>query len=249
MRKTFECFGLVLHGYSKEEALVHLEQGMKSGPQMVVTANPEILLYAKKHPDYWQVLRQADFRFVDGFGLKLIGWLFGARPSRLTGVELSEAILALAETNKWKVACIGGADGVADKAAWEIRRRFPSIQIFAEQGGEVGLNGSDDDAGADARFRLTQEAPQILLVAFGHPKQEAWIARYLSDLPSVKLAIGVGGTFDFWSGTKKRAPKFFQTLGLEWLWRLFLEPKRWKRILRAVFVFPPVAIYTKLFNH
>lgn len=242
-RKTFSCFGLVLHGFSLHEALRRIDTVNADGKQaFVVTANPEILLAAKRNPAYWQTLNQADLRLVDGYGLKLLANLKGARPKRVTGVAFAEALLQTAHERHWKVALLGGAHGVADKAAWDIRQSYPDLQVLAEEGGTVSATGSEDEQTADAKFRLTQYAPDVLLVAFGHPKQEAWIARNLAELPSVKVAVGVGGTFDYWAGTKKRAPVLMQVMGLEWLWRLALEPSRFKRIWNAVVVFPFTAI-------
>ncbi len=236
---TFECFGLVVQGYATPEALSLLLRGIADGKQcMAVTANPEILLYAKRHADYWNTLRQADLRLVDSFGLQLAGRLKGAKTSRLPGVDFAQRLIAEAATRSWKVALIGSSEGVADKAAWELRRKYPNLQVMAEQGGKVAEDGSDDESGAEARFRLTQFAPDVVLVAFGHPRQEAWIVRNLHDMPSVKIAVGVGGTLDYWSGKAKRAPSWMQKLGLEWMYRLLVEPKRWRRILDAVMVFP-----------
>lgn len=211
---------------------------------MVVTANPEILLEARRRPAYWQILRQADLRLLDGIALKFVGWLSGANPKRLTGVDFSERLLQEAVRRGWKVGLVGGGEGIADKAAWEVRKAYPDLAVHAEQGGTVGRDGGDDEAGANARFRLTQFAPDILLVAFGHPKQEAWIARQLAELPSVKIAMGVGGTLDYWSMTKSRAPNLFRKWGFEWLWRLCTEPQRWKRIFNAVVVFPIVVVFS-----
>jgi N-acetylglucosaminyldiphosphoundecaprenol N-acetyl-beta-D-mannosaminyltransferase len=110
----------------------------------------------------------------------------------------------------------------------------------------VKADGSDDQDGAAARRHLAAYAPELLLVAFGHPKQEMWIARHLPDLPSVKVAVGIGGTLDYWSGAKKRAPQFLRSLGLEWFWRLMQEPKRWRRIFDAVVVFPSLVLWDKI---
>ncbi len=241
--QIFTCFGLVIHGLSLPQALAQLDEQAKAGKQsMVVTANPEILLSAKKNPAYWNVLRQADLRLVDGFGLQLIGWFFGARPKRIAGVKFAEGLMQLAATNKWTVGFIGGDPGNADKAAWTSRKSYPELTIVAEEAGIVTTEGIDDEKTTESLFRLTQAAPDILLVAFGHPKQEAWIVRHLADLPSVKIIVGVGGTFEYWAGTIKRAPMLFQTLGIEWLWRLILQPKRIGRIWNAVIRFPLEAI-------
>ncbi len=247
MSQVFNCFGLVIHGYDLDHALSAIrERSSQKKPVTVVTANPEILLAARRDPAYWNVLRAADFRFVDGFGLKIAGWLNGAKPARLTGVTLAEALVQQAAAKGTSVALIGGEEGNADKAAWKLRRSYPELRVFAERGGVITNTGEDDDAGAETRFRLTQFAPEILLVAFGHPKQERWMARYLPDLPSVHVAIGIGGTIDYWAGAKRRAPDGFRKMGLEWLWRLFQEPQRWKRIFDAVIIFPLTVLSDRL---
>jgi N-acetylglucosaminyldiphosphoundecaprenol N-acetyl-beta-D-mannosaminyltransferase len=102
----------------------------------------------------------------------------------------------------------------------------------------VNADGTSDEKTEDAMTRITLFAPEILLVGFGHPKQERWIANNLHQFPSVKIVVGVGGTFDVWAGRIFRAPKWLRALGLEWLWRLMQEPKRFRRIWNAVIVFP-----------
>lgn len=242
-QKTFTCFGLVIHGFSLTQALEAIQKRMETGQaSMVVTANPEILLAAKKNPAYWNILRQADLRLVDGFGLQLIGWCKGSRPTRVSGVTFAEAIIQQAVIHQWKIGLIGGKPGNADKAAWNIRKDYPSLTVYAEQGGSVSMDGAMDEEGNEALFRLTQQAPDILFVAFGHPKQEQWIVRHLASMPSVKLAIGVGGTFEYWAGDVKRAPKIMQKIGLEWLWRLIQQPSRFGRIWNAVIRFPWMVI-------
>lgn len=241
---SFDCFGLVIRGLGYAELLDQADKLNALGKQaMVVTANPEILLYAKKHPDYWNVLRQADFRLVDSFGLQLAGKLRGAKPSRLAGVDLAWKLCGTAQDRGWKIGLIGGQPGIADKAAWNLRRSFPQLQIMAEQGGGINPDGTDDETGAEARYRLTHFAPDVMFVAFGHPRQEAWIARHLNDMPSVKIAIGVGGTVDFWAEARRRAPNWMRKIGMEWLYRLIREPRRWKRILDAVIIFPLFVLF------
>lgn len=246
-RSSFECFGLVINGLDFESTLRRIGDINRQGnAAMVVTANPEILLHARRHPDYWNILRQADLRLVDSFGLQCAGWAKGSRPVRIAGVELASRLVAHAAANNWKVGLIGGSkevQGAPDKAAWELRKKYPELQISAEEIGIVQADGDDGESGAEARFRLTQFAPDLLLVALGHPRQEAWLVRNLHDFPSVKVALGVGGTLDYWSGMKKRAPGWMRKLGLEWLYRLVREPRRWRRIFDAVFVFPAVFIY------
>lgn len=244
---TFDCFGLVIHGFSADESLKRINLTLEHGEQVfIVTANSEILLTAKHNPAYWEILRQANLRLVDSFGLKIAGLLRGAFCHRLAGVDFAERLMQESLKRGWKVALIGGKPGVADKAAWKTREAYRDLSVMAESGGRVGNDGSDDETGAEARMRLTQFAPDVLLVAFGHPKQEAWIARNLKEFPSVKIAMGVGGTLDYWSGEKRRAPVFLRIMGLEWLYRFFQEPQRWKRMLNAVVVFPILFLISKI---
>jgi len=124
---------------------------------------------------------------------------------------------------------LGGRNGAAEKIAED----WPQIAGFTEKIDEA-VNS------------INRCQPEILLVALGAPKQEKWIAQNLGKIPSVKVAIGVGGAFDLLSGQIKRAPKIFQALGLEWLWRLFREPRRWRKVWRSVVVFPIIVLRQKL---
>ncbi len=99
-------------------------------------------------------------------------------------------------------------------------------------------DGTEDAASEATRERMMLFSPQVLLVAFGHPRQESWIASHRNDFADLRAVVGVGGTFNFWAGRIKRAPAWMRTIGLEWLWRLSQEPKRWRRIWNAVVVFP-----------
>lgn len=235
-----KIFAVPIEGPSWPE----LERSLQERPEgssafWIVTANPEILLEARRDPVYAEVLKQADIRTVDGMGLWLSTKIFGSSSTRLTGVELSEYLLEYAIAHQWKVALIGGEDPKrADQAARVLRERYPALRLVAEHGGLISREGEMSEEGEEASHRLTLEGPQLLLVAFGHPRQERWLARYLHQFPTVRIAVGIGGTIDFWAGTVRRAPAFWRRLGIEWLWRLFQEPKRLPRILRAVIVFP-----------
>lgn len=207
---------------------------------LVVTPNPEILLAAQKDVGLTDALNAADLAMPDGFGLWLALRLKGARAQRFTGVEISEEIMRLAQEKKEIFYFLGDHKGSAEKAAV----KFPHAHIIAEAGPD--FKKSKEEIGIfskDLIARINAIKPTVVLAAFGHPHQEKWLHEYLSRVPSVKIAIGVGGTFDFWSGVARRAPKFMRMLGLEWLWRLMLEPKRWKRIWNAVVVFPLRVIF------
>ncbi len=230
-------FGVPIDGLALDEVFGYIASA--SQPVWIVTANPEILLEARRDHEYANALRQADIRTVDGFGLYLLLHWFGFQTTRLTGVDLAERLIEWAVKNEKRVALIGGMEPKISKEAMEQwKKKYPTLNIVAEWGGQISRDGQDDERGEEARNRLTLFAPDVLLVAFGHPKQERWIARYLSGFPTVRTVVGVGGTFEVWAGRLSRAPRFLQMIGLEWLWRLLLEPKRWKRIFDAVLKFP-----------
>ncbi len=241
---SMDIFGVHIEGPTLNEIMVQVKK--LTSPVWIVTTNPEILLEARRDPTYAHTLRQADIRAVDGAGLLMLGRLFGQPWSRVTGVELGERLIAYAVEAGLRLGLIGGGVGVAEAVARRLQQTFPTLSIMAEQGGEIALDGSDDSHGEEARHRLTMFAPDILLVALGHPKQERWIARYLADFPRLKVGVGVGGAFDYWAQRVTRAPRFLQKLGLEWLWRLVLEPWRSLRVFRAVCVFPIRVLFDQL---
>lgn len=231
----FSCFGVPIEGTSLQDTIIRINEGRA---RWIVTVNPEILLEAKRDATYRDILRQADLRVADGFGVTCAAFVNGQHITRVTGVELAEKLLDEAVIHNWNVAFIGGEPGVAEKALATQQTQRPTLRGFALQGGKIGADGMGDDTDAEAIHQITMQAPDVVLVAFGHPKQERWIAKNLPTLPSVKVILGIGGTFDYWAGIVPRAPKWLQTIGLEWLYRLFREPWRWKRIWRAVVVFP-----------
>lgn len=236
---TFDCFGLVIRGLDWVGTREVIEQATSDQRRTwIVTANPEILLEAKRNPAYWSVIRQADLRLVDGFGVALVARRRGINVTRLTGVELAEHLLEMADGKHWTVAFVGSGVGIGERAARAMRSRYPNATIIVEHGGSVDTTGRGDAENDEALHRLTLRAPDILLVAYGHPKQEYWIQRNLDGLPSVKVAVGVGGTLDYWASAVKRAPSWMRQIGCEWLWRLAHEPTRWKRMWNAVVVFP-----------
>ena len=166
---------------------------------------------------------------------------------RVTGADLLQAITAPQSRlcPPERIFLLGAAPGVAEKAAVELKKRNPAIRDIGTWSGSPSV---EDEAEIIRRINTFSFTPRssggsggghiLLFVAFGAPKQDLWIARILKKLPSVKIAMGVGGALDFLSGRKKRAPRWMQAIGIEWLWRLILEPRRVGRIWNAVVVFP-----------
>lgn len=203
----------------------------------VVTPNPEMLV-ASSHDEYLHAaLSGAGLSLADGVGVQLAGWWY-RHPirNRISGVDVARELLGHAARLQASVYFLGGNPGVAQLAAKRLAHQIPKLAIAGASNGGVIQNPEWVDHGILDAIRQTNAA--ILIVAFGHGTQERFIAAHLARLPSVRIAIGVGGAFDYWSGKIRRAPLLLRQVGLEWLYRLVRQPKRLPRILRAVMVFP-----------
>lgn len=198
--------------------LDRLDRGERT---FVITANPEFVMLARRDPEVALVARDADVVVADGTGVVVGSRLLGDGLPRVAGRLLVDRLVPQLASRAASLFLLGAATGVAERAADALRRREPGLRIA---GCYAGL---PDDAETAARVRAA--APDVVLVAYGMPKQERWIARNLSSLPSVKLAIGVGGVFDQLAGLQRVPPVFLHRVGLEWLWRLLLDPSRWRR--------------------
>lgn len=231
--------GVQIDNFTKTDVLEKVEHFLLDGRQhYIVTPNPEMVVAARKDKEFLEILNKADLAVPDGFGIILASH-FLRRPflERIRGVDLMLDICRLAEQKSCSVYLLGGEEGIARAAAEELQKRFLHLKIAgAESGGKMEIS--------DLRFKILDlikkidnAKPDILFVALGAGKQEKFIADNLDKMPSIKIAMGVGGAFDFISGKIKRAPGWMRKIGLEWLWRFFLEPWRWKRILNATMKF------------
>ncbi|HSJ51537.1 MAG TPA: WecB/TagA/CpsF family glycosyltransferase [Actinomycetota bacterium] len=237
-------FGVRLHDLAWKGRLREVLEGFLDGDRgrLVFTPNPEILLRARTDPGYAAVLNRADLALPDGTGVAMIlSVRAGRRVRRWPGIDLAEALLRLGTDRGVRVALVGGTVEAAARAAAASRSRHPGLEVQPFGAGvEFGPDGRARPAerGDELMEQLRTFAPRIVLVGLGAPKQERWIARYAGDVPSLRIAIGVGGTFDIWAGHLRRAPRGLHRVGLEWAWRLVLEPQRLPRIVRATIVFP-----------
>jgi len=195
------------------------------GAHLVVTANVELVMRAREAPDLADILRRAALVIADGVGV-----VWGARrlgrplPGRVPGIDLAERLCGEAARRGWRVCLLGGAPGVALEAADKVRGRYPGIQIATT------LHGYFGDADEDVIRAIRAASPTLLLAGLGSPRQERWLDRHLASLGAT-IAIGVGGTLDVWAGRVRRAPRAVQAMGLEWCYRLFRQPRRWRRQL------------------
>ena len=215
-------------------------------PHRVFTPNPEILLLARRDHAYASVLNTADLALPDGTGIALVESIRARRRvRRWPGVEVGADLVRLAATRAEAVVLLGGREGSAHGAASRWRSTLPGLRVEAV-GSDVAFGGDgraeDPEVEAEIVERIRSLSPAVVLVGLGAPKQERWIAEHAELLPSARVLMGVGGAFDMWGGALRRAPEWMHAIGLEWLWRLALEPSRLPRIARATLVFPVLAL-------
>lgn len=237
MRHTIA--GVPIDALTFQEAAERALEFLSDGRQhMIVTPNPEMAVLAARDPGFKKILHTSSLALADGYGLRLAAWWEGKRiPTMITGVDFGLALVQIAEQKNCSVYFLGAGEGVAEKAARNLQQVYKGLRIAGASGDRIRwIAGKwEEESGLVARIAATK--PEILFVALGHGKQERWIKDHLPHLPTVRIAIGVGGALDYYSGQKKRAPSFFRALHLEWLWRLLTEPWRAWRIFEAVFVF------------
>ena len=223
--------GLPVHDLTLPELVDCVRAWLQSEPDrlhQIVTLNPEMVMAARRLPEFRATIERADLVTADGVGIVLAARLLG-RPlrGRVTGVDLVEA-LAAAGDPELALFLLGAAPGVAERAARRLEARSRGCRIAGAWAGSPRPEES-----GEALVRIAGARPAVLLVAYGAPAQELWIARHRSELEraGVVVAVGVGGAFDYLAGVVPRAPRPLRRLGLEWLYRLIRQPWRWRRQL------------------
>lgn len=193
----------------------------------VVTLNAEMTMQAEGNPKLTEIIQRADLVIPDGAGIVLYLQLHGKPIKRCPGIELAEALLqqAASSDSAWPIFFYGGAPGVAQAAAQTWQQQIPGLVIAGTQHGYV-----TPEAEPALRQELKNLQPKLILVGLGVPRQEHWIAEHRHLCPEA-VWIGVGGSFDIWAGQKFRAPVWLRENHLEWVYRLYKEPWRWRRML------------------
>jgi len=242
MRKNTKIFGVRIDGYSAREIKEKISYFLEDSPRQkfAATLNPEILLKAHRDEKYRNILNSADLNICDGFGLKLVSFLRGRKiRARFAGADLVDFLLELAKRKSQRVLIIAAKKSLSAPTEIEqaIRREYPNLSAksqYFSPGQDFFKNGIINQA-------------EIVFVNFGAPEQEKFIFENRTKFPNAKILVGIGGTFDFLTGKIRRAPHFMRLLGLEWLWRLVQEPKRFRRMWNAVVVFTVISLLEK--NH
>ncbi|MCL2124862.1 MAG: WecB/TagA/CpsF family glycosyltransferase [Oscillospiraceae bacterium] len=205
----------------------------------IVTPNPEIVWLARRDENLRNTLNRAGLVLPDGVGITIGARILGTSLSkgRVPGIDFVSALLEKMALTGKSVFLFGAKPGVAEDAGEKLMQKHPGLVIAGTADGYI--TNSDTVAA-----RINSAHPDLLLVCLGAPKQELWMADNLSHT-DVKICVGLGGALDVFAGRVKRAPKLFQKLGLEWLYRLVREPRRITRMIKLpLFIF--VVIWRRL---
>lgn len=225
--KSIEILGVRIEDATYDDLLVLVDAFVQSQePHQIITVNPEMLVMAHDDPSFRRVLNESALNVADGTGVLMAARLLGqSLRQRVTGSDGIYHLVRFCAQKAYRPFFLGAGPGVAQKAASRLRTENPELDVA---GCHAGSPHADQEQEIVARVRAT--SPDILLVAYGVPAEEQWIARNRQRL-GVPVMIGVGGAFDFVAGVTRRAPRWMRRIGLEWLHRLLREPWRWRRQL------------------
>lgn len=243
-----QILGIKIDNLAKTEIRQKVESFlMEDNFHQIATINPEFILAAQKNSEFRNILNSCDLNIADGFGIKLAFWRYGKfLKYRMAGIDLMNNILQIANEKKLSVFLAANKNGLS---SWEetrdaILKIYPNLEIT---GSNINCHSERSDSEAEESNLNTESRSldyarddtnicDIIFCNFGAPYQETFLRSQKSD--KIRLAMGVGGSFDYLTGKTPRAPQFLRQLGLEWLWRLILQPQRFSRILNAVIIFP-----------
>ena len=227
---SVELLGFSIDNYSFEEAVARAKN-LIDGDRVaqVITINPEMFQAAEKDSYFASIIRDAEMVIPDGVGVKLGLKLTGQNAARIPGIDFAKRLLKEAALSNIPVAIVGSKEDVITKAIENLQKEISGLNIVYYHNGYF----KDDN---EIYEGLKKSSPKLILIAMGSPKQEKFIYEAKKIL-NPALMVGIGGSLDVWSGTVKRAPKIFQVLGLEWLYRTITQPSRFKRIFPALPLF------------
>ena len=213
-----------------DDALLKAHNSLKANDHFqIITINPEMIMNAQKNPEFLGIIKSSDMNIADGVGVKLALKLKKINQDNIRGVDFARSLIKLAFENNYRIGFIGAKEEIIQKVKENVLSKYPNLNIVYLRNGYF----SDDNEIID---EITTASPQILLVGLGSPKQEEMISKLKTKLKGC-IMIGVGGSFDVFSGVVKESPVIFRKLGLEWLYRTIKEPKRFKRIFPVLPIF------------
>lgn len=227
---SIELFGLNIDNYSFDEAITKAKSLLDGNTvSQVVTINPEMFEYATKNQDFTNIIKEAEMVIPDGIGVKIALKINGTNVDRIPGIDFAKRLLQESATNNIPVAIIGAKEEIITEAIKNLKKEIDGLNIVYQHNGYFN---NDEEIYNEINAR----SPKLILVAMGSPRQEFFIYNAKKALKPA-LMVGIGGSLDVWSGNVKRAPKIFQKLGLEWLYRTITQPSRLKRIFPTLPIF------------
>ena len=229
--KKINIRGIPFDNVTMQEAIALAEREIgKEGVSVVVTPNAEIAQACLENTHIHDIVTRADIILPDGAGIIMASEILGTPlKEKVAGVEFGVELCNLAEKKGYSLFLLGGKPGVAEKAAENLKERFPALAIAGTSDGYFAKQGTENNAIIE---KVNTSGADILFVCLGAPAQETWIMENKTGLTSVRLAACLGGSLDIYAGTAKRAPKLFIKLRLEWFYRLLREPRRLGRMMK-----------------
>lgn len=228
--KRVKLLGYEIDTYDFSDAVANATELMLADKvSQVVTINPEMFETARNDSEFSEILNNAEMVIPDGIGVKIGLKIMGENVNRIAGIDFAREMINVAAEKNLPIALIGAKPEIVEKAVLNLKRELPDLNIAYYHDGYF----NEWDEIMDG---LKNSSAKLVLVALGSPKQEKFIYDAKKRLDA-GLMIGVGGSFDVWSGVVERAPKIYQKLGLEWLYRTIKQPERFKRIFPALPLF------------
>ncbi len=231
MSEKIDIRGVKFDNVTLDEAVTTLISNIENNIQTAVfTPNPEIVQKCIEDPEFNKVIAGGDLILPDGIGvIKASKILKTPLKERVPGYETGEKIISNSAEKKYTIYLMGGKPGIAEKAAEVMSEKYPGTMFVGTHDGYFKKEGPENDAVIDI---LNEKKPDVLFVCLGSPAQEIWINNNRSRLPDTKVFLALGGSLDGYSGTNKRAPKFFIDHNLEWFYRLIKQPSRIGRMMK-----------------
>lgn len=230
-----EMFDITINRQSKKEVLEQIKKYISSpkGFCHIVSLNPENIVVTQENSEFKRIVKTAQIKIIDGIGVVLAAQMLHIKAGdRITGVELMEELVRIAQMMRLRVLLIGGKRNLAKHLSECYNMNFPEASFKGIEGIADITNPKKNEENSIFSI-VSQFKPHIVLVAFGSPAQELWLDRHKDKFSKI-VCMGVGGSFDYLSGEITRPAKVIRSLGLEWLYRLITQPWRWKRQLRLI---------------
>ncbi len=236
--KARHILGISIVSQSRQDILEQIKKGLSDNQSLphffhIVSLNPENLVIAQENPEFKKVIETAQIKLIDGVGVVLAGQVLGIEVGeRVPGVSLMKNILEMVGKMRLRALLIGGRPNLALSLSKCYQKKYPESQFFSLEGFHDIKNPLPGEEKAIFDI-VTDRRPHFVIAAFGSPEQELWLYHNRERLKGI-ICMGVGGGFDFLSGEIKRAPMWMQRVGLEWFFRLVVQPWRWRRQLRLI---------------